>query len=150
MKTLFKITKWAFGIFIALFMLGIMIETCSPTEPLTEAEKAQYQKEQDSIKAIEDSIAVIQAIADSIENRTKEIEKQFSGWNGAHTNLQYLIKENLKDPKSYEHISTHYYDKETYLLVTTKYRAKNSFGGYVIETIQAQTTLTGEIIQIIE
>lgn len=68
MKTLFKITKWAFGIFIALFMLGIMIETCSPTEPLTEAEKAQYQKEQDSIKAIEDSIAVIRAIVDSIEN----------------------------------------------------------------------------------
>lgn len=83
------------------------------------------------------------------ELRTERIERGFSGWNGAHIKLQRKIKENLKDPESYEHIETFYGDKGDFLLVRTKYRARNSFGGMTIGEIGAKTSLDGEVIEIV-
>ena len=42
--------------------------------------------------------------------RTNWIENQFSFWNGEHKTLKDLIKKNLNDESSYEHISTNYVD----------------------------------------
>ena len=42
--------------------------------------------------------------------RTAWIEDQFSFWNGEHKKLKGLIKANLNDEKSYDHINTTYID----------------------------------------
>jgi DNA-directed RNA polymerase subunit RPC12/RpoP len=75
--------------------------------------------------------------------RTQQIESQFSSWNGAHRNLEETVKARLKDPDSYEHIETRYTDRGDYISVYMKYRAKNGFGGYVVETAVANCTLAG-------
>ena len=80
--------------------------------------------------------------------RTEKIERAFSPFSGAHRELQSTIKNSLKDPDSYEHINTGYVDKGDYLIVTTTYRAKNSFGGMVVETVKAKSDLKGKVILI--
>lgn len=85
------------------------------------------------------------------------ISSQFSLWDGAHTALEDLIKDNLNDEKSYDHIETTYIDvnsqemKDTVngilldagysnrveiddLFITTEFSAKNAFGGTVKNT----------------
>ena len=78
------------------------------------------------------------------EQRAKDIASQFSGWNGAHRGLEKTVKASLKDPGSYEHIETRYGDKGDHLNVLMKYRAKNGFGGYVVNSLVATCSLAGE------
>ncbi len=71
------------------------------------------------------------------------IEFQFSWFDGSHIYLKEYLKKNLKDPGSLEIIDTRYVDTRDlkwndYLIVNMKYRAKNSFWWYVVETIKAQ------------
>lgn len=71
------------------------------------------------------------------------IESQFSWFDGSHIYLKEYLKKNLKDPGSIEIIDTRYVDTkdlnwDDYLIVNMKYRAKNSFWWYVVETINAQ------------
>ena len=75
--------------------------------------------------------------------RYNKIQGQFS-WSGAHRSIERYVKARLKDPDSYEHIETRYNDNGDHLLVMTKYRAKNSFGGFAIETTQARCTIEGD------
>ena len=59
-----------------------------------------------------------------------------SGWDGVCYCVKDYLKENLKDPKSLKIINCSVVqckDGEYYQRV--KYRAKNSFGGYVIENM---------------
>jgi uncharacterized protein YrzB (UPF0473 family) len=84
------------------------------------------------------------------KGRKKLIEPQFSAWDGSHKNLTKLIKKAMHDPNSYEHVETVYSDKGEYLIVMTKYRGNNAFGGKVLGIIEAKVALNGNIIQIIE
>jgi hypothetical protein len=84
------------------------------------------------------------------EIRKKRIERQFSGWNGCHYNLEKYVKDNMNDPDSYQHIETRYSDEGEYLLVATKFRGNNAFGGKVINYITAKVSLHGKILEIIE
>lgn len=83
------------------------------------------------------------------QQRTARIEAGFSVWDGAHRKLEKLIETNLKDPDSYEHIETKYIDKQDHILVYMKYRAKNSFGGFVIGNVVAKCSLDGDVLEII-
>lgn len=76
--------------------------------------------------------------------RYEQIQGQFSAWSGAHKSIERYVKQQLKDPDSYEHIETGYNDNGDHLLVITKYRAKNSFGGFAVETVQARCTIAGD------
>lgn len=87
------------------------------------------------------------AYADSITNRLESIKKQFSYWDGAHTLLERSIKSSMADPKSYDHIETKWLDKDDHILVTTRFRERNSFGGMEIKTVEAKITIAGEIIE---
>lgn len=79
------------------------------------------------------------------EQRAQQIESQFSAWDGAHHHLERLVKANLKDPDSYQHIKTTYRDSGSdAILVEMHYRAKNSFGGYVVDRAVAIYTLAGQ------
>lgn len=80
--------------------------------------------------------------------RKVTIEKAFSPWDGSHRQLESYIKKNLKDPDSYQHIETRYADNGNTITVTTKYRAKNSFGGYVIESSVATANIDGTLITV--
>ena len=86
---------------------------------------------------------------DEQKKKDELIKKQFSPWDGSHRNLTNFIKDNLKDPDSYEHIKTVYFDKGDHLIVITSYRGNNSYGGKVVESITAKVDFKGNVIEII-
>lgn len=80
----------------------------------------------------------------------KEIREQFSAWDGSHIKLEREIKRQLKDRNSYEHIETNFTEFGDHLLVKTQYRAKNSFGATVIDSLTAEVDRNGNIIRTFE
>ncbi len=68
---------------------------------------------------------------------------------GAVVPVKMYLKQNLKDPKSVEYISWSkmFRNENGYYQVTVKYRAKNSFGGYVIEENTFLIDSTGTFVQ---
>ena len=84
--------------------------------------------------------AVFVSNEDTPEDVAKQkIEKLFDPWDGSHRELTKVIKSNLRDPDTYEHIETTYEINGDSVNVMTKYRAKNGFGGHVVETVTAIT-----------
>lgn len=81
--------------------------------------------------------------------RQIEVEKQFSAWDGSHSGLTTLIKKSMNDPDSYEHIETRFNDEGDYILVITKFRGANAFGGKVINTVSAKVDFSGNVIEVI-
>lgn len=83
------------------------------------------------------------------EKRNMTIEMQFDKWDGSHIMLREYIKKHMYDPSSFKHIETAYIDKGEYLVVTTKFRGKNAFGAYIINTVIAKVDLNGNILEIL-
>lgn len=79
-------------------------------------------------------------------NRQEKIIKQFSSWDGSHRQFEIMVKNRLKDPDSYEHDNTKYIDKGDHIIVVMRYRAKNSFGGYVVETKGGKFSIDGSFL----
>lgn len=104
-----------------------------------------YRKKQSDVNS---RISDIKEIHQKLRDRKEKIESQFSSWDGSHIRLQRVIKKNLKDPDSYEHAETKYWDKGDHLIVETKYRGKNSFGAVVLEEARAKISLDGQILAI--
>jgi multisubunit Na+/H+ antiporter MnhC subunit len=77
------------------------------------------------------------------------VNSQFSAWDGSHTALKELVKENMNDPDSFDHVETTYADKKTYLLVRMKYRGTNAFGGVVTNVVIAKSDYKTNTIKII-
>lgn len=82
--------------------------------------------------------------------RKKKIESLFSAWDGSHRGLERLIKKTLNDPDSYDHVETVYWDMGSYIVVKTTFRAKNAFGGVVVNWVKAKSDLDGNIIELME
>lgn len=80
--------------------------------------------------------------------REKNILKQFSVWDGSHTKLKRYVKNNMKDPKSFEHVESTYTDKGSFIYVYMKFRGANSFGAKVLNKVRAKVDLQGNIISI--
>jgi TolA-binding protein len=80
----------------------------------------------------------------------KQIEDQFSPWDGSHTKLTRLIKERLNDPKSYDHTKTTYKIEGDDILILTDFRAKNAFGGIVQSSVIGKASIDGENVEIVE
>ena len=79
---------------------------------------------------------------DSDKTASTPVEPKFkclSAWDGSYSDLKRYTKKILKDPKSFEHDSTVITpivnDEQT---VYMTYRAKNSFGGVVVDRIGAK------------
>jgi hypothetical protein len=83
------------------------------------------------------------------EAREKELASAFSAWDGSHKTLERYVISNMNDPDSYEHVETKYIDKGDHLVLITRFRGKNGFGGTVVNSISAKAKLSGEIIEII-
>lgn len=76
----------------------------------------------------------------------------FSSWDGSHIKLTRHVVSKLKDPDSFQHIETVFGDSPEHgFLVKMEYRAKNSFGGYVVDAVIAVCDKqTGELIAIVD
>lgn len=83
------------------------------------------------------------------EIRKEKLQHGFNPWNGEHIQLTRLIKQNMKNPDSYDHVKTTYIDKGDYLIIETTYRGTNSFGAVVPGVAAAKADLDGNIIELI-
>lgn len=118
----------------------------TPEELKAEKDKADADKIVADAKAIEDKkIADAKAVKDAY---TTWVTGQFSVWNGSNTYLVDLIKENLNDAKSFEHVKTTYVDKGDRLIVKMTYRAKNAFGGVILQNVTATSDYKTGIIKV--
>lgn len=135
-----------------------IVDSLEKVENVAKEEKTETKKQEPSLtQAQKDSIVKERQTADSIaniskakENRKKEIEQQFSSWDGSHRNLERYIKQNMNDPDSYEHVSTQYWDMGDHLVVLTKYRGKNAYGGKVLAMTKAEVDMQGNVVRIME
>jgi tetratricopeptide (TPR) repeat protein len=82
-------------------------------------------------------------------DRKTRIESQFSAWNGAHRELERVIKESMNDPDSYKHVETVYWDRGDYLVVKTTFRGKNAFGGVIKNSVTAKVSIDGHVLEIL-
>jgi len=72
---------------------------------------------------------------------------QNSEWDSSVHQVKNWLKKELKDPESLEFIDWSPVEKTDYgYMVRTRYRAKNSFGGYVIENKLFRLTENGVVI----
>ncbi|WP_162926917.1 hypothetical protein [Flavobacterium psychrotrophum] len=78
-----------------------------------------------------------------------DIDKQFSKWDGSHIKTEEYVKAHMKNPDSYEHVTSEYKIHPDYLEVILTYRGTNSYGGIVTEQAKAKCDLeTGEVLEI--
>lgn len=82
------------------------------------------------------------------QQKQTQMLSHFSRWDGSHRNLEKYIKSNLKDPSSYDHTKTSFRGYDDYYIVTSTYRAKNSFGALVLENIKAKIDYDGNLLKI--
>ena len=80
--------------------------------------------------------------------RQQKIQMMFSAWDGSHSGLKRLVKSNMNDPSSFDHVETNYSDKGSYILVQMRFRGNNSFGAKVLNIVTAKVDLDGNILSI--
>lgn len=91
-----------------------------------------------------------QKVVKEKEDRKELLQKSFSAWDGSHIKLEEYIKNSMNDPKSYEHVETLYWDRGEHLIVLSKFRGKNAFGGVVLNQVRAKVGINGEVIKILD
>lgn len=84
------------------------------------------------------------------ESKPAESEKvENSPWDGSVFQVKQYLKQYLKDPKSYESLEwSQVQENGSNYIVRHKYRAKNSFGGFVIENQVFTLNKNGEVISV--
>ena len=120
--------KWVYSLGAVLVILLAMGDAKDRVEHLLNPELAKAEQ-----------IALAQ---EQSRKRAKELETKrkgfhcLSSWDGSLKNDR-AFKNRLKDPKSYDHIETLITpNRNGYHKATIRYRARNSFGGMIIETTQ--------------
>ena len=78
------------------------------------------------------------------------VKGQFSTLDGRHYILTEMTKKHMKDPSSFEHIQTLYKIEESRVIVYMRFRGKNSFNGYSMETVGASFTKDGRFINYVK
>lgn len=112
---------WALAIFFGLAAIGSLLPESEESKALAAAEKAKAEQ----IAAAE---------------KVKEAEKRRLGFHclsifsGASNEFSATVMQNLRNPKSFEHIETRVgpVDKNGAHTIAMKYRAENGFGGMTI------------------
>lgn len=78
------------------------------------------------------------------------VKPQFSLWDGSHRGLESIVKNRMKNPSSYQHVQTQYIIKGGLMVITSRYRGTNSFGGTVLGTTVGVFRLDGKFISVVE
>lgn len=85
---------------------------------------------------------------EDLANRKKNIEKQFSPWDGSHRDLVNRVKNVMNDPDSFKHYETKYIDRGDHITVFMDFGGKNGFGGMIRNSISADYSLDGTFIRV--
>lgn len=112
---------WVLAIFFGLAAIGSLIPETEESKALAAAEKAKAEQ----LAAAE---------------KVKEAERKrlgfhcLSSFSGASNKFSATVMQNLRNPKSFEHIETRVgpVDKNGAHTIAMKYRAENGFGGMTI------------------
>ena len=138
------------GLVTNLVLLESAEKKMADLKIIADKEAAEEKAEADQ-KAAEEKAEADQIVAEAkkAEDYQNWINSQFSAWDGSNTYLVKLIKENLNDPKSFEHVETVYSDEGTYILVKMTYRANNAFGGLVLQNVTAKVDYETQYISVV-
>lgn len=87
----------------------------------------------------------------ALRNDPNNIERHFSQYDGSYTKFKNYIKENLKDPSSFEHVETVFTNNnDGTATVIMKYRGRNSFGAITTEIVKCTLNIaTGDFSGVI-
>ena len=111
------IAEMTLGLMLILFIVFLILKALIPSSP-----------EEQATRAAENAIK---------EAKIREYGHQcLSAWDGSHWEAIRILKENLRDPDSFEHMETstsRVNDAGNHRLIM-RYRAKNGFGGFAIST----------------
>jgi len=94
------------------------------------------------------ALAVQRANEAKTAKRKKDIERQFSGWDGSHHAVVEETKNRMSNPDSFEHIETRYKETETGISVVMRFRGSNAFGGVVTNIAFAEVNENGRVISL--
>lgn len=98
------------------------------------------------------TLQIKEDVRKNIEEQNKLPKLENSVWDNSVWQVEKYLKKNLKDPKSYEGIEWSKVSKTDSgrFMVRHKYRAKNSFGGYVISDQVFMMDLNGNVIEVVD
>lgn len=85
-----------------------------------------------------------------IESSEEKLLKKLSAWDGSLRPLVDIVKENMKDPDSFDHDKTTYLQTKndsTDFLIKMTYRGKNSFGAVVKNSVRCIYNINSENIR---
>ncbi len=109
------------------------------------------------LERISDEVDILTSEIEIREKRQQrdiksQVERQFSSWDGSHRAFVKIIKNNMHDPSSFDHVETKYrVEKDTgKVFVRMKYRGKNAFGGVILNQNSAYFDLEGNFIELVE
>jgi hypothetical protein len=80
----------------------------------------------------------------------QQIDQQFSKLDGSHILLTKMIKKDLHDPSSYQHVNTQYTQTGEHITVLTQYHAANAFGALTLSHIKFRFAINGTPIALLE
>lgn len=107
------------------------------------------RKEVEKMNVAKSKLEEAQRNLADIKKKQEDWQKHcISSWDGSCPKLVRVLKDNLKDPESFEHMETYVKYGDDYVTVVMKYRAKNSFGGYNIEAVTGQVSYDCEVLGI--
>jgi len=175
-----KSKKWAMGILTCFILFIVAVaNTPSNTASNTDAKVSsttdstqQETKSEDRTEKKEETAKVPETSdqpettlsAEELEKKAHDewVDGQFSLWDGSHTELVKLVKDNMNDPKSFEHAETKYLVISSQeqidtlgkgeigdLYVYMKFRGNNAFGGKVINEVEALASYKENTITIL-
>ena len=94
-------------------------------------------------------VTPVAEMSDSLK-RDKKIKQQFSP-GGMHFKLAQLVRSNMNNPASFDHVESQHYDVgDSTIVVVMTYRGTNAFNAIMTQTIRAEVDLDGNVKKIFE
>lgn len=87
--------------------------------------------------------------SDLIVDKQKQIENDIS-WDNSYRPLVKLVKDNMNDPDSFQHVETKYWKSPKTFVFKMIYRGKNVFGGVVTQKIRLEIDLKNNTMKTTE
>jgi hypothetical protein len=130
--------RWGAAIIVGFAAMVANSAAYSET-PEGKAANARRQAEERALSAREGREVKAKADAESASKEAEIAsgEHCLSGWDGSFPALKEAVKQQLRDPRSFEHVSTDRspVDKKGSFGLVMTYRAENGFGGMNVEAV---------------
>lgn len=108
---------------VAVAMLGLLFDIGEPPAPPAKPLTAAEQHEQ-------------------------LVLAQFSKWDGSHPGLVEMVKSQMNDADSFEHVETRYWDRGDHLFLRMTFRGANVFGAKVLNQVAATVDMNGKVLSL--